>query len=158
MGRQCKRVRKTFEWPLKEIWWGYVLDPISCRTCGGGGKNSVGDYCSTCEGEGNVYPKIEPATYDVDSLPSLFETGTIAEAYGWQMWEDTSEGSPISPIFDNPEDLARWLTDTGASAFGGQTADYEAWLKAVIRGYSPSAVMTISEQEMKLQSGVEGFE
>jgi hypothetical protein len=64
-----------------------------------------------------------------------------AERTHLMMYEDTSEGTPISPAFETPEELARWLTDNGASAFGGQTASYEGWL-AVCRGaWAPSAVM-----------------
>jgi len=52
------------------------------------------------------------------------------------MWETTSEGSPISPVFESPEKLARWLADTGASAFGSQTATYEEWLSMIHDGSS----------------------
>src|SRR5678815_4927243 len=47
------------------------------------------------------------------------------------MYEDTSEGTPISPAFETPEELARWLTDSNASAFGGMHATYEQWLATV---------------------------
>lgn len=57
------------------------------------------------------------------------------------MYETTSEGTPKSPAFETPEALARWLADTGASAFGNQTATYEEWLGACQRGWSPSAVL-----------------
>ncbi|KKM05896.1 hypothetical protein LCGC14_1749460 [marine sediment metagenome] len=53
-----------------------------------------------------------------------------------QMYEDTSEGTPISPVMKTPEKLARWLTDNNASAFGGMTATYEEWLNTIKRGYS----------------------
>ena len=56
------------------------------------------------------------------------------------MYEDTSEGTPISPAFKTPEELARWLTDTGASAFGGQTGSYEGWLRVARGGWAPSMV------------------
>lgn len=56
------------------------------------------------------------------------------------MYETTSEGTPISPAFETPEELARWLADTGASAFGGSTASYEGWLRVAQGGYAPSAV------------------
>ena len=46
----------------------------------------------------------------------------------YMMYETTSEGTPISPAFTTPEELARWLADTGASAFGSTTASYESWL------------------------------
>lgn len=35
-----------------------------------------------------------------------------------QMYESTTEGTPISPIMATKEELARWLADTNASAFG----------------------------------------
>lgn len=44
------------------------------------------------------------------------------------MYENTSEGTPISPAFETPEKLARWLADNDASAFGGDTATYDQWL------------------------------
>ncbi|MEH6575658.1 MAG: hypothetical protein V7731_01145 [Amphritea sp.] len=47
----------------------------------------------------------------------------------YQMYEVTSEGTPISPVMDSPENLARWLVDNQVSAFAGQTATYEQWLK-----------------------------
>jgi hypothetical protein len=56
------------------------------------------------------------------------------------MYEDTSEGTPISPAFKTPEELARWLADNGASAFGGEGASYEGWLRVARGGFAPSAV------------------
>lgn len=32
----------------------------------------------------------------------------------FQIYEDVSEGTPISPVKATPEELARWLADTGA--------------------------------------------
>jgi len=58
------------------------------------------------------------------------------------MYEDTSEGTPISPAFETAEELAQWLADTGASAFGGMTASYEAWLSTIKAGSAPSAIFS----------------
>ncbi len=55
------------------------------------------------------------------------------------MYQTTSEGTPISPAFEKPEDLARWLADNGASAFAGMTATYEQWLATIMRGSAMSA-------------------
>lgn len=74
---------------------------------------------------------------DRDDYMPDFPEGT---ATGWCMYETTSEGTPISPVFDTPEALARWLADTGASAFGGRTATYEQWLSTIRQGWAPSAV------------------
>lgn len=45
-----------------------------------------------------------------------------------QMYETTSEGTPISPVFATAEECAKWCADNGASAFGGMTADLDWWL------------------------------
>lgn len=71
----------------------------------------------------------------------------------FMMYEDTSEGTPVSPAFETPEELARWLTDNNASAFAGQGASYEGWLRVCKGGYAPS--MVISNGAM--QSGVDAF-
>ncbi|KAA2237719.1 hypothetical protein [Salinarimonas soli] len=60
------------------------------------------------------------------------------------MYEDTTEGTPISPAFATAEELARWLADNDASAFGGFTATYEEWLHVARQGSAPSMVVTPS--------------
>ena len=141
MGRNVKRVDLEFDWfethkdkGSSKTWFGYILDAIPCQACNNVGKNIKGNYCSVCEGEGEVHPRVE-----------------VPEGEGWQMWEDVSEGSPISPIFKKPEELARWLADNGASAMGSQTATYEQWLKMIKVGSSPSGAMIGG----KMMTGVE---
>jgi len=56
------------------------------------------------------------------------------------MYEDTSEGTPISPAFETPEELARWLVDNKASAFGNSTGSYEGWLRVARGVWAPSMV------------------
>lgn len=68
------------------------------------------------------------------------------------MYETCSEGTPISPAFKTPEELARWLADNEASAFGGRTASYESWLATIKDGWAISAVYS---QKHGLISGVE---
>lgn len=74
------------------------------------------------------------------------------------MYEDTTEGTPISPAFETPELLARWLADTGASAFGGSPATYEQWLSTCKRGWAPSMIMEVSSSGSKMMSGVEALD
>lgn len=76
-----------------------------------------------------------------------------AERTHLMMYETTSEGTPISPAFRTPEELARWLADNKASAFGSMTASYESWLEVARGGWAPSAIYT---PETGLVSGVEG--
>jgi hypothetical protein len=76
---------------------------------------------------------------------------TDAERTHLMMYEDTSEGTPISPAFETPEELARWLADNGASSFGSMTATYEQWLPICQGGWAPSMVM----DHGVIKSGVE---
>jgi hypothetical protein len=84
---------------------------------------------------------------ETDDMPQWTE----AEATHFQMYENVTEGTPISPVMDSPEALAHWLADTKASAFADHPASYEAWLK-VCRG-SVAHAATISKGE--IVSGVE---
>lgn len=59
----------------------------------------------------------------------------------FMMYEDTSEGTPLSPAFATAEELARWLADTNASAFADMTATYDQWLRTINRGFAVSMVI-----------------
>jgi len=80
------------------------------------------------------------------------------EATHFMMYETTSEGSPISPAFATPEELARWLADTGASSFAGRGASYEGWLRVCRGGFAPSMVAIVPERGAGAAfSGVDGL-
>lgn len=57
-----------------------------------------------------------------------------SERTHFQMYENTTEGTPISPVMASAEELAQWLADNKASAFGDTTAPYESWLAVIRRG------------------------
>jgi hypothetical protein len=102
--------------------------------------------CPACEGYGE-----DPTTR---AASDAWEQTDPPAGEGWQMWETTSEGSPISPVCKTPEELARWLADNGASTFGYSTADYDTWLRMIVgTGWAPSAVMA----DGKMMSGVEAM-
>ena len=105
---------------------------------------SLDEICSFCRKWGEVagVPSTRAGCPDTKIHPPKGE--------GWQMWETTSEGSPISPVFATPEELARWLADSGASAFGDMTATREQWLSTIREGGAVSAVM----EGGRLTSGV----
>ena len=58
----------------------------------------------------------------------------------WQMYEDTTEGTPISPVMETPEALAEWLATHKASASGDMTATYDQWLAMIRQGCAPSGI------------------
>jgi len=71
-----------------------------------------------------------------------------------QMYECTTEGTPISPVCATIEELARWLTDNNASAFAGMPASYEAWFNMCKRGSAPTAFCVLG---VGIISGVAGI-
>jgi hypothetical protein len=76
----------------------------------------------------------------------------ISERTHYMMYEDTSEGTPLSPACETPEILASWLANNNASAFGKDTASYDQWLAMIKSKWSVGAVFT---PETGLISGVE---
>lgn len=148
MGREIKRVPVNFDWPIGEVWFGYTLENLHCKACNGKGKASVpviigsksdnGEwkteevkYCPVCEGEGEIYNKIEPPT-----------------GPGYQLWENVSEWSPMSPSFATPEELARWLVENNKY----DKLPYDRWLAFITGpGYAPSMAVVGG----RVMSGVE---
>lgn len=51
------------------------------------------------------------------------------EATHFQLYETTSEGTPLSPIFATHQDLARWCVDNDITIFGRRTAPYDVWMR-----------------------------
>lgn len=78
---------------------------------------------------------------------------TQDEATHFQMYETCTEGSPISPVFATPEEVARWCADNGASASGSQTANYDQWLAVALGEYACTFAIS-PKTGGKLTSGV----
>lgn len=109
-------------------------------------REGVPVHCPTCDGHGERWHSPE-----AKAAAEAWKDIEPPTGNGWQMWETTSEGSPISPVFATPEELARWLADTGASSFGSNGASYDQWLAMINEGWAPTAI----GDEKGLRSGVE---
>lgn len=110
------------------------------------GREGVPVECPGCKGEGDLWPGPE-----FEAMHEAWEQVPVPAGDGYQMWEDTTEGSPMSPVFATAEELARWLADTGASSCGSMTATYEQWL-GMIRG--PGWAMDLVRRGDDVKSGV----
>lgn len=89
-------------------------------------KEGWDSSCPHCHGEGRLFLN--------DEIKRLHEEFTWVEpptGEGYQMWEDTSEGSPITPVFRTAEELAEYCEREGVSWFGSSTASKEAWLRVI---------------------------
>ena len=60
----------------------------------------------------------------------------------FMMYETTSEGTPISPSFKTPEELAKWLFDNNVGVFSSITISYEKWLEVASGGIAPPMSIT----------------
>ena len=77
--------------------------------------------CIFCDGEGGIWQSEE--------IKRLHEAWTPFEppsGEGYQLWETTSEGSPVSPVFDTLGALCAWCQDN-ATTFGSFKASAEEW-------------------------------
>ncbi len=109
------------------------------------GADSV---CPTCKGEGHTWSS-EEAKQRAESWER--EDPPVGE--GYQLWETVSEGSPISPVFATPEELASWLVDNPHGIDEGTT--FEQWMAFIAGpGWAPSFVGTSAG----LLSGVQAVE
>lgn len=85
---------------------GFGHDSLNCwivvkAKCVRGGQPTV---CAVCNGDGSTerYAGQKAAAEAWEATPPPVGDG-------WQMWETTSEGSPVSPVFATAEELAQWL-------------------------------------------------
>ena len=92
----------------------------------------------------------EPPNYGCDVMPQWPES----ERTHYQMYESVTEGTPISPVMESPEALARWLAENKASAGPYATATHDQWL-AMINAGSSVGSFVINRGTGESMSGVE---
>lgn len=99
---------------------------ILCELLSAAGLPMDWGYCSACKGEG-----IEPEY--VERYEAWRETEPPV-GDGYQLWETTSEGSPISPVFQSLALLCAWCADN-ATVFGSHRASAERWHEMLTAGH-----------------------
>ena len=67
-----------------------------------------------------------------------------AVATHWMMYENTTEGTPVSPACASPEALARWLTRNQVQPLPDRSATYGAWLAVANGAYTFSFVTGVA--------------
>jgi len=94
--------------------------------------------CLHCDGEGSIWDSPE-----AEQKAETWEKIEPPAGKGYQIWETVSEGSPISPVFATPEELARYMAGKKWGADKGSS--YETWLKFINGpGWAPSMIMDAS--------------
>lgn len=159
MGREVRRVPANWQHPKDERTGDYIplfdgdFATVAAEWDAANAAWERGEFPEYADAESKKLPYDRwsgQRPYSGDYMPNW----PAEQRTHLMMYETTSEGTPISPAFETPEQLARWLADTGASAFGNSTASYEAWLSVAQGGYAPSAVYTPATG---LISGVEAM-
>ncbi len=108
MGRELKRVPLDFDWPVHKRWYGYLHSMCS------------GD-CDECL----HYARLKGLKIKDYGCPDF--GCDPPKGIGYQLWETTSEGSPISPVFHTKEALAKYCEDN-CTIFGSEKLSYDNWL------------------------------
>lgn len=91
-------------------------------------REGVPYLCARCEGSSHVWPSPEIRQRCEDWTREDPPTGD-----GYQLWEDCSEGSPVSPVFDSIDTLCAWAADN-ATTFASHRADASAWKEMLTEG------------------------
>lgn len=137
MGRELKRVPLDFDYTLHEVWYGYFMDyvPNTCMST----KDK--EYCDSCKEYARI-KGIEFSDYGCPNYEKYFseiteKLRTLCEppkGEGYQLWETTSEGSPVSPVFKTLDELCEWCEDN-ATTFADFKASKEEWKKMLEKDF-----------------------
>ncbi len=95
VNRELKRVSLDFKWELNKVWYGYLIN------------DCIDDRCDECK----KYAKIMKIEFHKSGCPDYKKLYDPPKGDGYQCWETTSEGSPISPVFKTLDDLCDWLAN-----------------------------------------------
>jgi hypothetical protein len=106
----------------------------------------VARLCKVCKGNGHIWQSKEAMRYHNAWRSKEPPTGD-----GYQIWETVSEGSPVSPVFATPEELARWMIVPGKDTTVTKGTTYEQWMGFLKVGWAPSGY---SDAEHGYQDGV----
>ncbi len=110
MGRTLKRVPLDFDYPLNKVWYGYCIS--YCRD----------GECDDCR----EFAKMKGIALTSYNCPDFEPVLGPPVGDGFQLWETTSEGSPVSPVFKTLDELCEWCEEN-ATTFGSMKATKEQW-------------------------------
>jgi hypothetical protein len=97
-------------------------------------RESVPLECARCQGSGTIWPSPEVKKQHEDWGPTDPPPGD-----GYQLWEDCSEGSPVSPVFASLDELCTWAA-VHATTFADFKATREEWRKMLDGGIVHAAL------------------
>lgn len=132
MGRELKRVPMDFDYPLNTKWEGYCPTIETFQSLFGEKYpflfqyNHCGEICDKCQlNSGECSKSADYCLWHYEKNKELWYK-EVPAGEGYQLWETTSEGSPVSPVFSTLDELCEWCGDN-ATTFGSCKATKEHW-------------------------------
>jgi hypothetical protein len=86
-------------------------------------------YCPICKGKGHTW-----ASQKAKRLAASWKNIQPPKGPGFQLWETTSDGSPISPVFSSLETLCQWC-EKNATTFGSEKTSAADWMKMLNKNF-----------------------
>lgn len=107
--------------------------------------------CEHCKGQGEIWDSKENRT-----RAKRWREKEPPRGAGYQLWETVTEGSPISPVFRTPEQLADWLVSSRDFEWNtDKITTREQWLKFI---NGPCWAPSLVSHGGKLITGVQAVE
>jgi hypothetical protein len=98
--------------------------------------------CPVCKGH-SIHPD--------DIAPSeAWEPTGPPTGEGWQLWETTSEGSPVSPVFSTSSLLANWCA-TNANPFADIRWTADQWQRSFEGGNTDTDTLLVMQGSERIQ-------
>lgn len=91
-------------------------------------REGVALECSFCQGAARIFQSPE-----IEALYRGWEPFEPPAGEGYQLWENVTEGSPQSPVFETLDELCAWCAGN-ADTFAGHTATAAEWKHMLERG------------------------
>ena len=115
MGRALKRVPLNFDWPLNKIWYGYYSNYCHDSDYSAGG-------CDNCK----RFATLKGIALTSYGCPDFEPFLGPPKGEGFQLWETTTEGSPVSPVFETLDELCEWC-ESNYTVFADMKVSKEQW-------------------------------
>lgn len=157
MGREIRRVLPTWEHPKGDNPWGYDYIPQY--------DESYLDALKEYEDNRIAFDeKTEGCTfldyYGEEPNPDLYmykgQKPLEEELTHYIYYENVSEGTPLSPAFRTPEELAKWLSENCDDNYIPK-GTYQQFMKFIDDGWAPSMVMTHTKDGRTFTSEINGI-
>lgn len=119
----------------------HVVVKASCK------RNNEVMTCPECEGHGR---RFHFSSDDQEARYERWEPYEPPAGKGFQYWETISEGSPVSPVFEDPADLAEWLYNHR----NHNQLTREEWVNLIAEGGACISMMSVNGQMMSGEKAI----